>query len=238
MVSFKIPREWKPDVSLIPNPVHGFDGPLAYKGYGCFGVAASPGGHFIAVVRQALQPDIEYKKQLQIHQKVTQGFVHIQSLRISTDVLWDVERLVELAEHCMDKESLLQMLGDAQDFCSTVTTDGHEDIDYFEQSRRIAAMVRMLMALQTEPESEIEQISNIELLAMKHHIHTNLLEQHNTAEEKLSALLALDFVVTHRDSPCLSDATVQEAQDMYSMLGEDVVVMMLQSAPFLLPFLI
>lgn len=62
MVSFKIPREWKPDISLIPNPVHGFDGPLAYKGYGCFGVAASPGGHFIAVVRQALQPDIEYKK--------------------------------------------------------------------------------------------------------------------------------------------------------------------------------
>lgn len=66
MVSFKIPREWKPDVSLIPNPVHGFDGPLAYKGYGCFGVAASPGGHFIAVVRQALQPDIEYKKYVRL----------------------------------------------------------------------------------------------------------------------------------------------------------------------------
>lgn len=142
----------------------------------------------------------------------------------SSDVLWDVERLVELAEHCMDKESLLQMLGDAQEFCSTVSTDGDNGIDSFEQNRRIAAMLRMLMALPLELRTGTEQISNVELLAMKHHIHTNLLEQHSTPEGKLSALLALDFVVTHKNTPCFSDAIVQKAQDMYTMLGEDVVI--------------
>jgi len=75
MASFKITSEWKPHVSLISNPVHGFDSPLSYQGYGCFGVAASPGGHFIAVVRQALYPDIEYKKYVgvDILRRITRG---------------------------------------------------------------------------------------------------------------------------------------------------------------------
>lgn len=183
-------------------------------------------------------------RQLQVHQKLTQGFIHIQSLvdpkgdssgieralercihawstqaETARETLWDVERLVEFAEHCMDKESLMQMLQHVRALCISE----NNNIESFEQSRRTVAMLRILMALSMEPETGMERISSMELLAMKHHIHINFLGQRHTSEENLSTLLALDFVVTHKNDPCFSDAIVQAAQDMYRMLGEDVV---------------
>lgn len=46
------------------NPVHFIDGNNtdSYKGYGCYGISPSPGGNFVAVAKQSMEPGIEFSK--------------------------------------------------------------------------------------------------------------------------------------------------------------------------------
>ena len=71
-----------PDMELVGNPVHHTRGGnnLQYQGFGCYGLAASPGGAFVALAKQSHEPDREFRMQQQIHQMVTQGYLHIQSV--------------------------------------------------------------------------------------------------------------------------------------------------------------
>jgi hypothetical protein len=66
LATFQLPRDSdeNQNVKLCVNPIHCLDDEKtdAYKGYGCYGVSASPGGHFVAVARQCLEPDLEYRK--------------------------------------------------------------------------------------------------------------------------------------------------------------------------------
>lgn len=64
------------------NPVHHTFGgnKLQYAGFGCYGLASSPGGTFMAFVRQAQEPDREFRMQQQIHEMVTRGILHVQSI--------------------------------------------------------------------------------------------------------------------------------------------------------------
>ena len=66
LATFELPSDSdaNQNVKLCVNPIHCLDDEKtdAYKGYGCYGVSASPGGHFVAVARQCLEPDLEYRK--------------------------------------------------------------------------------------------------------------------------------------------------------------------------------
>ena len=71
-----------PEMVVVGNPVHHTRGGnnLQYQGFGCYGLAASPGGAFVALAKQSQEPDREFRVQQQIHQMVTQGYLHIQSM--------------------------------------------------------------------------------------------------------------------------------------------------------------
>ena len=66
VATFQLPSDYDEShrVKLCVNPIHCLDDEKtdAYKGYGCYGVSASPGGHFVAMARQCLEPDLEYRK--------------------------------------------------------------------------------------------------------------------------------------------------------------------------------
>jgi len=69
-------------LEVAGNPVHHTVGGsnIQYAGFGCYGLATSPGGTFVAFCRQSQEPDREFRMQQQIHQMVTQGYLHFQSV--------------------------------------------------------------------------------------------------------------------------------------------------------------
>lgn len=62
--TYRVPWDVSDGLTKISNPVHCLDGEGtdAYKGYGCYGIASSPGGYFVAVAQQSLEPGIELSK--------------------------------------------------------------------------------------------------------------------------------------------------------------------------------
>lgn len=255
ILTLKIPENNSKSATIGLNPVHHNTGPgmASYKGYGYYGIAASPGGNFVALARQAQEPDQAFRRQLQIHQMITQGYLHIQSVvgpgaevpcildalkccidgwvqsTIGRASLWDIERLAVLSER-MDQSGkeiakILQMLQDkagiglnAQNMPCILTKIS---------IAHVAVLIHALRVIQNQQHSKILSISDLEMVMMKDVVWNLITRSHDGDDTwRLSALLALDFVVSHQKSHgwIFTDNMVQKTKETYSILGEDEYV--------------
>ena len=240
------------------DPIHHNRGPgkASYKGYGYYGIAASPGGNFLAVAKQAHEPDLPFRRQLQIHQLLTQGYCHIQSVigpdteapsitdalescidrwissasepRSGRAILWDIERLAVLSKH-MDSnaERLTEMLQRVQGKAGLGLNEQNLPCVVSKVSPLcVAVLIHLLKALRNSYKNML-QISDLEMVMMKSAIESILARDAGEEDNQhLSALLALDFVVSHKSSHqwIFTEDFVQKVRSVYSLLGEDVVV--------------
>ena len=264
-----------PNMELQSNPVHHTIGGnrLQYGGFGSYGLAASPGGAFIALAKQSQEPDREFRIQQQVHQMVTQGYLHIQSiagveaaeadgdadmmdadtnalsprvskmaeLLVSTVIewsngsspacaLWDAGRMAALLESLVPYQKMVDTLRAIQNESGVHLRESDEMLgtwtledDGQRTSRFAAAMLHVLRALQGDYQEHIVKLADWEMISMKGHIASILANAERggaekTAAEKLTGLLAIDFVVAaHQSHPWIFTSTLLKlATGMYS----------------------
>ncbi len=219
-------------LSIGSNPIHHNRGPgkASYKGFGYYGIAASPGGNFIAVAKQAQEPDQAYNRQKQVYQMITQGYIHIQSVvgpdaevpsitdslkscidgwtlnaretNVSRASLWDIERLATLSERMEPNvERLPEILQHVQDNAGLgLTADKRPCVVRNVSLRHVAVLIHLLRALQ-KTYDQILSISDLEMVMMKATVERIMATDVVGGEtQNLSPLLALDFAVSHQSS--------------------------------------
>eukprot|EP00890_Picochlorum_soloecismus_P003810 jgi/Picsp_1/442/NSC_00440-R1_---NA--- len=257
MATFQLPSDsdGSPIVKLCVNPIHCLDDEKtdAYKGYGCYGVSASPGGHFVAVARQCLEPDLEYTKQLQIHQRVMQGYVHIQSLigpgaamtnlqygieqtidswierrGIRCGALWDLDRMLLLAKTWMMQDSIASVVASLKRRFDALQESKKLTLEFLSW-RYLACIMRIYQACSGEVLAPAIQRGVLEMKMLANGMEDILrrgFEMGLTDQEnKLSTLLASDWIMLQRNRPELvSSKLVRLAEDAYIACGEDIPV--------------
>jgi hypothetical protein len=196
ILTLKVPYNGKSPVAMrIKNPVHHSSGDrMQYAGFGAYGLAPSPGGTFLAVAKQAHEPDREFRVQQQIHQMITQGYLHIQSVigpnaevpnmlnallqtvrswatgGSSPGALWDAARTAALAETLASHEDMVGILGAIQNEAGISAGEAPGSwtlVDSGKQTYRYAAaMLHILRALQGDYD-EVLKIDDLEMVSMK-----------------------------------------------------------------------
>lgn len=244
IMTLKVPLDGESRQSVLgAKPVHSSKN-AADKGYGCYGLAASPGGYFVAIARQALEPDIEQKKQLQTHQLLTQGYLHIQSIVghdaeipdvllavrqhvdswVSSDMrgaaLWDASRMFLMAVSALDKKQVSNLLVDIQARAGVGGIKNGAPSTYEatkETPRYAAAMIHLLYAFPQSYDGVLA-LSDWELIALKTHLESII---HSQGMDTLSRVLAIDcFACQNVSHPWLFTNNEWKAvKTMYAQLG-------------------
>ena len=248
IMTLKVPLDGESGESVVgARPVHSTKN-AADKGYGCYGLAASPGGHFIAVARQALEPDIEQKKQLQTHQLLTQGYLHVQSvvgrnaeipdvlravrehveawvsnIDMRGSALWDASRMFLMAVSALDKKQVSDLLVDIQARAGVCGMKVGAPSSYkatMETPRYAAAMIHLLYAFPQSYDGVLA-LSDWELIALKTHLESIIQPQGKTELDLLSRVLAMDcFACQNASHPWLfTSKECKSMQPMYAQLG-------------------
>lgn len=144
-----------PDMVVIGNPVHHTRGGnnLQYQGFGCYGLAASPGGVFVALAKQSQEPDREFRVQQQIHQMITQGYLHIQSIvGTETEAAAPNGDIVMAEADGPSPESLREMCQTLKDLVST-WVDSSAPAGALWDAERMAALLENLLPRESMAET-------------------------------------------------------------------------------------
>lgn len=259
MMTLQVPQNGSKLATVALDPVHHCKGPgmSSYKGFGFYGIAASPGGNFVAVAKQAQEPDQEYRRQMQIHQMITQGYVHILSLvgpgaevssipkaltscvdrwakcvenrNIYRSIMWDIERLSNLLlKMSSDSREISEVLKLLQEKSGIVVNEGNvPGIVGVISPGYVTALIHVLRCLNHPRFERIVDVADLEMVMMRDNIERIISEEASKQNEVhiLSALLALDFIISHEKTHkwIFSEDFVAMARAKYGVFGEDVV---------------
>ena len=136
-----------PDMVMVGNPVHHTRGGnnLQYQGFGCYGLAASPGGAFVALAKQSQEPDREFRVQQQIHQMVTQGYLHIQSIVGTEPESTARDGDVDMAEADVPSQEALREMSEALKTSVSTWVHSSSSAGALWDAERIAALLENLL---------------------------------------------------------------------------------------------
>ena len=157
-----------------------------------------------------------FRRQLQIHQRVTQGYTHLQSIvgpvalrkdtigaieecirgwidhKCNSTVLWDVERLAYIAQRNMEIDPLSGLLKKLANECQMLY--GVEE-STSRHWRLMAALIRLLKAVETIEMDGVPSIGSLETQMLLQQARLIMASVDDKDEDsKHSALLAADFV--------------------------------------------
>ena len=136
-----------PDMVMVGNPVHHTRGGnnLQYQGFGCYGLAASPGGAFVALAKQSQEPDREFRVQQQIHQMVSQGYLHIQSIVGTEPESTARDGDVDMAEADVPSQEALREMSEALKTSVSTWVHSSSSAGALWDAERIAALLENLL---------------------------------------------------------------------------------------------